>query len=179
LNWEEIMATKPLPITAENQTYKFLSQFLEKLFEPEGRRLQQALDRIIDQNEELAPTGGKLGIWYGGERFVHSRAQAHFNTVPPLAWALNDQMDAWLKDKATIKQDRELIQQTLFKCVYGWNDRQDFRNRLPDCLIPLLGSNLARTVPFEEAVCLNPRDKRQFEKILPKIELYATTRLIY
>jgi hypothetical protein len=91
-------------------------------------------------------------------------------------------MEKFLKDQKEVQQDKELIQQTLFKCVFNWRDGQDFRNRMPDAVVPLLSDGmqkLPRTVPFEEATCLKDRDRRQFEKILPKIELYTTARMIY
>jgi hypothetical protein len=176
------MATKPVPVTAQNQTYKWLTQFMDRVFEPESRRMQQALDRIVEMHEEILPPEqrGWLCFRYGGDVFAHSRTITVNKAAANLAWALNDQMDKWLKETRELRLDKDQIQQTLFKCLHGWNDRQDFRNRMPECLVTVTGSNLERTVPFEEATChLTPRDRRQFEKILPKIQLYATTRLIY
>jgi hypothetical protein len=101
---------------------------------------------------------------------------------PMLHDQLWNQMEEYLKDEKDVQQDRELIKQTLFKCVFNWRDNQDFRNRLPDCIVPIMSDgiqNLQRTVSFEEATCFKERDQRQFEKILPKIALYATARLIY
>jgi hypothetical protein len=179
------MPTKPLPVTSNNIAFKVLTDLMVKMFEPEERRLQAMLDRLIEQNQEVMPasTGAMCGFIFNGERHIHSRYPGYPGTLlPGLSFGLNDPMDAWLKDKAVINQDRDLIQQTLFKCVFNWRDGQDFRNRMPDAVVPLLSDGLQllpRTVPFEEATCLKDRDRRQFEKILPKIELYTAVRLIY
>lgn len=177
------MAHKPIPINESNMTFKVLHGLMDQLFEPEKRRLQACLDRIIDQHEESQSAKGFLSFMYGGKTYQHSRCGAAFKNLPSLAWNLNDQMDAYLKDGRNTTQDRDLIHQAIFKCVYGWNDVQDFRNRLPEVIVPVYWLNKAapaRTVPFEEATChLNERDKRQFSKILPKIELYSMARLIY
>lgn len=178
------MARKPLPVTSNNLAFRVLNALMAKMFEPEERRLQTALDRIAEQNQEAQAgvIAAAFGFTFNGERYLHSRHSSYPALLATLDFSLNDPMDKWLKDKAATKQDQELIQQTLFKCVFNWRDGQDFRNRMPDSVVPLLGDGLQqlpRTVPFEEATCLKDRDRRQFEKILPKIELYTAVRMIY
>lgn len=175
------MVTKPVPVTAENYTFRVLNGLMDTMFAPEARRLAARLDDIVNQQEEVKPSGGKLCFRYGGAVYRHSRA-AVLPNAPSLEWSLNGLMDQYLADVSRTGEDRGLISQTLFKCVHGWKDVQDFRNRLPESVVPLLSDGvqqLQRTVSFEEATCLKDRDQRQFLKILPKIEMYSTVRLIY
>jgi len=172
---------KLLPETKNDLAFRVLGNVLERMFEPEGRRLQRKLDRIVDQQEEISPSGGYLCFIYDGEIRFHSRSPM-IRISRQLDYSLWPVMDEYLKDKKEVEQDQQLIRQALFKCIFNWRDAQDFRNRMPDVVVPILSDgiqNLQRTVPFEEATCLTERDKKQFEKLEPKIALYATARLIY
>lgn len=178
------MSRRPLPTTPENALSKFIDGVLASMFAAEARRLQTAIDKMVERQEEIVPSYGVLAFMYKGT--VHRSARAfaipqnkHYPTLHLSLWSA---MDDHLADRTYIDRDRQTISQVLYKCLNGFNGTQDFRNRLPEVLIGYLGERdrqIPRTVPFEEAACLNDRDMKMYQRILPRIEMYAVSRLIY
>jgi hypothetical protein len=174
----------PTPTTPENALSKFIDGMLAQMFAAENRRLQTAIDRMVERQEEIAPSHGVLAFMYKGTVYRSARAFAipqnrHYPTLHLTLWS---DMDDHLADRTYIDRDRQSIQQMLYKCLNGYTDTQDFRNRLPEVLISYLNERdrqTPRTVPFEEAACLNDRDLKMYQRILPRIELYAISRMIY
>jgi hypothetical protein len=179
-----MMARRPVPTTPENYLSKFIDGMLAQMFQAEHRRLQGSIDRLVDQQEEIANSGGLLAFMFKGTVYRSSlaRFKSANNRYPSLHLSLWGAMDEHLADATFIERDRQTIQQVLFKCLQGHGDMQDFRNRLPEILLGFLKpehQQMPRTVPFEEATCLNDRDMKMYLKILPRIEMYAVSRMIY
>lgn len=154
------------------------------LFVAEERRLNGKIVELNTRNKQVR----KLqvdGFLFSGQfylptgvstvRFGPGQAKA------PLHDSLVDSMEEYLADQKSIRTDQNLIRQTLFQVLSNCRTDQDFRNALPECLVEHIeGLNrLSRTEEPGYTVRSNPRALRQFQKALPKIELYAATRLIY
>jgi hypothetical protein len=123
------------------------------------------------------------GIWYTNVTGLNqSRVEKGF-----LHFSLNDEMEGFLKDKDEVSLDQDIIRQFLYNLLRHVWDWQDIRDALPDCLSSLVPETqrLSRTRPVGWTLDLLAIDKvrdsarRQFEKLLPKIEFYMATRLIY
>jgi hypothetical protein len=151
------------------------------LFAPEKRRLATAIDQLVDQNEEIRHRSTVQGFMFNGETYIHSRAPMRHKSYPILAWALNEDMERWLKDRKQVQLDEAQIGQMLFKLLYQANDLQEIRDTLPECLVSLVPQLRGMQRKFEQEFLIrhNERDLKQFRKILPKIELYAMASLIY
>jgi hypothetical protein len=166
---------------ARTEIYPLIEGIKVKLFEPEERRLKAGIDRLVEQHEEITGRVHERGFMFSGETYRHSRADLIYKSYPMLTWALNDEMEAWLKDRKAINLDRDQIGQMLFKLLYQANDQQEMRDTLPECVVNLFPSlrGMSRKFNQEFLIRHNERDLKQFRKILPKIELYAMARLIY
>lgn len=159
---------------------EFLNSLTEVMFQAEYRRLATAIDRLVEQNDEIRKDPTK-GFMFAGEVYRHSTSNTIHKPWPMLAWSLNEEMEGWLKDSRAISLDRAQISQMLFKLTYMANDLQELRDTLPECLVSLVPqfSEMPRKFNQEFLIRHSPRDMKQFKKLLPKIELYAMTKLIY
>jgi hypothetical protein len=169
---------------SDDQIFRFIEAIKSKLFEPEERRLKTAIDRLVERNDSDAEHNYQ-GFMFSGEVYRHSRANVLYKSYPMLAWSLNEEMETWLKDQKAVNLDRDQIGQMLFKLQSrviqgGENTMQEMRDALPECLVPLVPrlQNLPRR--FNTLFFLQgERDLKQYNKLLPKIEMYAMSRLIY
>lgn len=165
---------------ALDKTFPFIEAIKKALFVPEERRLTAALDRLVDSHDEINKDH-TMGFSFNGEIYRHSRSSTIYRSWPVLVWALNGEMETWLKDRKAIALDRDQIGQMLFKLLYQANDLQEMRDTLPECLVPIVPDfqGMPRKFNQEFLIRHNERDLKQFRKILPKIELYAISKLIY
>jgi hypothetical protein len=98
-----------------------------------------------------------------------------------LDFSLNGEMELWLKDRKIIKDDAAMIKQVLWKLLTPCQTEIHIRNALPECLVNLIQSLKSHPRTSEAGYTLmdDPRAYRQFQKYLPKMELYSVTRLLY
>ncbi|MFP3645208.1 hypothetical protein [Paraburkholderia sp. SIMBA_054] len=169
---------------ADDQIYRFIDAIKTKLFEPEERRLKAGIDRLVEQNEEILKDNMTRGFMFAGETYQHSESRMLYKSYPMLAWSLNEEMERWLKDRKAVNLDKDQIGQMLFRLLshvmLGPDQLQETRDALPECLVPLVPVFQGMSRKFNTQFFLrSDRDFRQYAKILPKIEMYAMTRLIY
>lgn len=90
-------------------------------------------------------------------------------------------MEKWLKDRETVLTDRSLIRQILFLLIKTRYDKQEIRDALPECLVPLVPgcSLLPRTREPGWTLQHKPMALRQFHDLTPKMEVYSAARLFY
>lgn len=172
-------------------SHKWLDKIVAILFEPETRRLDRLVSVINAKNAEYK---GKAcyGFMHMGEvyvpsehvqsfRAVHGRRGAS-NTVPTLAIQLMDEARDFMSEVNKIKLDKDQIRQILFKLIYQANTLQELRDAIPDCVAALLPELKDKHRFMPEPTYLHPGDDRiarEYERMLPKMELYAMTRLLY
>lgn len=160
------------------------SALLETLFEAEDRRLNKILIQLNQDNKKLRDSKVDgflyLGLPYlpkGISTVITGRTQCK----QALHAGLVEAMERYLEDRLVVKEDRGFIQQTLFQMTRPCKSVQDLRDTLPECLVNLRQdlARYPRTRNVAWTIQDNPRALRQYEKILPRIEFYSATRLIY
>lgn len=170
---------------ANDALFRFIEQLKDKLFEPEERRLKRGIDRLVEMHEEIKGPS-YMTFMFGGEKYCHSRATTISTVVPMLAWELNEEMEKWLKDRKSVNLDKDQIGQMIFRlqdAVMKTGHEQELQERrdaLPECLVFLVPGFQSIPRRFNiEFFLRTERDMRQYQKILPKIEMYAMSKLIY
>lgn len=156
------------------------------LFRAEYRRLSKRLDELNAQNCALIGRAVP-GFVYQGVTYVPygmREAARVFNkndALPTLHMTLNSAVQEMVLDWRQIDLDRDLIRQTIVGLVSTARSLQDFRDCLPDCMVPYHESikHLPRYNSQEHIVQFTERRHRQYLKILPKIEMYCVSRLLY
>lgn len=162
---------------------KFITLLMEQLFAPETRRLAIVINKLSGHNKILKRAAAD-GFLYGGILYMPTGSVV---TAGPnqaktsLDLSLNSEMDTWIQDQKAIRCDQDLVKQMLFRLLKPCKSVREIRNTLPECLISLVPELNAepRTDPAGYTLEGDERAKRQFDKLLPKIEMYSVTRFLY
>ena len=163
---------------------KLINELLETLFAPEKRRLAGVITELNKTNKQLKNLSAD-GFIYGG--IVYMPSGVSTTVVGPgqaknsLDFSLYDEMERWLKDSKTVFDDQSLIRQMLFLLLWPCQKNRDIRDTLPDCLVSLIPDLKQHPRSLNPGWTLdhNERARKQFDKLLPKMELYSAARLFY
>lgn len=148
---------------------------------PETRRLEKYIDRIVKLNQEADQTTNQ-GFLYRGLRYWHSSVPNGNIPMKALHDSLCHEIEDYLASELAVKNELQLVGQSLRALLQKCQSTQDVRDALPECLVQILDrkiSSLPRERP--EAWTLEPgsRAERQYRKILPRIEFFTAARLLY
>lgn len=162
---------------------EIIEQILNKLFDPEKRRLATMLDNLIRENN-MAIGQNALGFLFNGSFYPISTVKNIRGAPrPAIAYELVGKMESLLNDRKIINLDYFLVRQTLTTLLKTAPSegatKQDYRNLLPD-FIAMLSDELkplGRTQQYESLH--NERVLRQTDKVLEKIHVYAAGALLY
>jgi hypothetical protein len=161
---------------------KVIDEITTNLFEPEKRRIQGWVDKLIRANQEAYDVKEMPGFLYGGVFYRASwLGPGDWPGKKALHHSLYTEMDALLKDREGVYRDRDFIRQTLVKLLQNCDNSEQIRNTLPEGLVAMMPS-LSCIRRTDEPACTirgDARAMRQYEKMLPKIEVYSAARLIY
>ena len=164
-------------------THQVLKHIESRLFAAEFRRLEAEKDRIVQRNKELNRDHPHDGMTYKGEFFAPSNLiqGGGARKTRSLHQQLVSEMEAFLADRAQVTEDQRFIRQILGVILKPCNSDQDIRDALPNCLTDTMDSLKGLRRTRDEAYTLegNERLQRQYQQILPRIEFYATARLLY
>jgi hypothetical protein len=161
-----------------------LSGLPEQLFKHEENRLNGVLISLNQENKKL--TGSAMdGFLYEG-KFYLPKGDLNLFYDPSLGRTslhkqLTPAMDDYIKDEKSVQEDKKLIMQTVFRVCKPCKLTQDVRDALPEPLALMFAflKQLDRTREPAYTLEGDPRAMRQYKKILPKIQFYAASRLIY
>jgi hypothetical protein len=164
-----------------SQVAIWTDQIIDKLFAAETRRLQNWIDKISIQNQEVHGGDPLAGFLHQGKWYRHSSIGVGKFEKVPLALCLHGEMNSYLSDERITQNEQQLVRQGVLSIIRECHQLQELRDALPDCLADCFPELQALSRTREEAYTIehDERAKRQFAKIRPKIELYATTRLIF
>lgn len=160
--------------------HEIINPILGLLFEAEERRLTNWIDKICRDNAEVKGQAN-VGFIYAGRFYRPSDQVGHIPGKRALHPSLEPDMTAFVRDQAGIELDKSLIKQTLFNLIFPCHTDQQIRDALPDCLVSVLTdySRLPREQEEAWSIRDNPRAMRQYEAILPKIQIYTAARMMY
>lgn len=161
------------------------SSIVKHLFLSELKRLDDQLVNINKQNEECHNLYGLAGFQYLGEFYRiknASSAPTHGERVA-LHASLYPMMQGYLERSSRLLSECTKVNQMVFRLVVGCINRQDVRDALPECLVAQdkdMGlSSYERTRPAAYTLESDHRAMRQYEKVLPLMEYYAGTQMLY
>jgi hypothetical protein len=161
--------------------HEIIKVIVDTIFKAEERRIQAWTDRLCRANQEFHP-GCQMFFW--GNRWFRLSNVA--GNVPlkhrkPLHSSLCEDADNLLKDAQLVDNDKAFVKQTIFSLLEPCKDVQDIRDTLPEYLVDVVQwkQSLSRTRPAAFTIQNNERALRQYEKMLPLLQVYSTARLIY
>lgn len=162
------------------QGYSIINYIVENLMIPEQRRIETMMVDMLSRNQE-ALKRPLDGFSYDGFHFIRpgvTRPQAKL-PIDPSLW---DAMERVMQDKAMVDMDNHMLKQLLVNLIDPCTSGQEIRDALPECLKEML-PEVIRDLPREKepafTIANNERALRLYESLLPKLQMYATARLIY
>lgn len=157
---------------------------LINLFEADSRRLGETLKSIEADN--MVFYGSTVGGFIFKNSYFCSHSFSGSRNKVTLRPELYDRMESFLKDRELVRKDYDMIRQFILKMMPPPQllTLQSIRDVIPDVMIPFAHEsirNLARQRDFDDVLkATDPRTQKQFRtSLLPKIEMYAATRLLY
>lgn len=167
-----------------------IDEITKVLFEAERRRIAKDIEKLITDNDEAWGLKSD-GFLYGGQFYTakEGMSQGGMRKIS-LHYNLSDRMEQFEKEQRTIESDATQITQNLVK-VWDTCERDlsqpfiyNLRDNIPDCIVPLLSilRGLKRSRPIGsifDQTKEGQRNYNQYMKIVPKIEYYFATRLLY
>jgi hypothetical protein len=162
---------------------ELITEIQKYLFTAEYRRLDRWVTQLIRDNQEAYGDPSLQGFIHEGVVYKPSNLQIATTAVKRrgLHPSLTEPMEAYLADLKVLTDDKAYIQQSLFRLLDGCSTAQGIRDALPNCLADSLDCIRGLDRRGEEAFTIKDDDRamRQYLKVLPRIELYATTRMLY
>lgn len=161
-------------------SHQLIKPMMATLFKAEERRLQLVIDGLHKQNLEASGIQAD-GFMYEGRFYMPTGAKHGSGLRPTLHLSLWPSMMEHMRDTVNVLADKQLIQQTLFKLYDHCINNQDIRCATPDSIVDTLPADIQTLDRCRQpSFFLNhPRDFRQLEKALPKIDFYSACRLVY
>lgn len=171
-------------------THEWLEIILDELFKPEMRRIDGIIQRLTEKNSVLK-NHRFLGFMHLGEVFIPEVNKRVYTTIPrnlksrttpALDFTMVAEVSEFIADHNKLSLDRTQIKQVLFRLIHQVNNKQELRDALPECivsLIPTLASMSRQMADPTYLIKSDYRSVKDYERMLPKIEMYAMTRLIY
>lgn len=152
------------------------------LFEGERRRCRKELDSLIDGNNQSKSIAAQ-GFTFNGVAYVKESSSTAIPATerPSLSWYLCPRMDQYIADLYQLNLDLKQIKQILTLLLKDLTTLEDLRNALPECLVAC-SSSLRKHQRVKEAgftLLNNQRQHKQFLALVPKIEMYFATRLMF
>lgn len=158
--------------------FSMIKHMMEQLFAAEDRRIARNLDELHKQNQEA--TGQQLdGFMFEGKFYRHSNAAAGGGKRSTIHLSLWPKMEDVIRDTNQITEDRRNIEQVLFRLIEPCHCLQHVRDAIPECIVDITPVEVRELHRMGGPNWQTLRDLRQYNKILPRIEFYSATRLIY
>lgn len=161
------------------------SEIVKHLFLAELARLDGLINGLIDKNDRIHGIDVSAGFMHQGEYYQRTNATRQPTAgeklmLNPDLWPA---MDKYLKACSRLIMEVHLINQAVYRLVRGCMTTQDVRDALPECLVAQDQTGNYKKLPRTrdaawtlagDAMALN-----QYGKILPSIEYYAASHLIF
>lgn len=164
-------------------TNNMINMIVSTIFVPEYRRLGTWVDRLCRQNREAHQDPELVAFIYNGDIYkpVATDMANHLIKRRGLHSSLGEDMEMYLRDLSLLTQDKSFIAQSLFKLLDPCENDQDVRDTLPNCLADTLPQlqGISRHREPAWTIVEDERAMRQYNKVLPKIEMYSAARLMY
>jgi hypothetical protein len=166
----------------DGQILQWIESIKRQLFKAELRRHNEIIEELNERNSKIKQIQ-YIGFTHRGDFFIPKSCQ-HIRIkpkLPTLAFELIPEAEKFFLELDKFNLDSKQIHQILFKLLNPCMDKQDIRDALPECIVALFPklSAIERRNEPQWSIRNNPRAIKEYQKILPKIEMYSMSRLLY
>jgi len=165
-----------------DQGVTIIDQIIDRLFGKYDTEFQKNITSLCDRMGRDEHGTESLGFIYNGKWYVRRNspnAHRRHSQRKALPLHLVPEMDKIHREYEIVQTDRRQINQLLVKLLYQCNDLEEIRDALPNSLWVYAGfSGHQRQFNQEVYFFKDERLQRDYERLLPKIELYLGMSLI-
>lgn len=164
--------------------HRWIDIIIQKLFENDRSKI---IDQVIEltQSNNVKKSCNYIGFRHMGKTFLsqghNHRVKGKQAIIPSLAFELAPIGNKIVQQTNNLDRDEKEIRQILFKVLDHCISVQDIRDSLPEPVVQLFPQLSAMTRQATVAYWMD-KDKltvNEFNRLLPKIEAYAVSKLFY
>lgn len=172
-------------VDSMKEKHKLIDSIINKLFENDKEVLDNQIVELT-QNNNIKKNNTYMGFRHMGKTFI-SKGHAPFRNrgkqsiLPSLAFELATAGTKIVQQTNDLERDEKEIRQILFKLLDHCICKQNVRDSLPEPVVQLF-PDLASMPRISTVAHYMDKDKltrNEFDRLLPKIEAYAISKLFY
>lgn len=167
------------------ETHILISRIIYKLFENDKEVLDNQIAELT-QNNNNKKNSTYIGFRHMGKTFISKghvpfRNRGKQSILPSLAFELATAGTKIVQQTNNLERDEKEIRQILFKLLDHCTCKQDIRDSLPEPVVQLFPdiACMPRIVPVAHYMDKDKLTRNEFDRLLPKIEAYAISKLFY
>ena len=152
------------------------------LMAADNKRVAAMLNALIDDNDTKLNGYTTMCFRHGEVMYYHEeyRRGGFSNTymTPTLHKDLRDRFEVIERERLILKEHTQKIKQILTILLKGVRDRQMLRDLLPDCMSQYVIPHTERYMPQHLVWQLTDRQIREYQEILPLIQMYSASSIL-
>lgn len=160
----------------------YVTEFVEVLFAPDRKRLDAMVKSLTDRNS-LLKNKFTVGFMYQGTRHIPEEYKNYRtkDSILSLDLSLNDDLMKYVSEKRKLENDIVHIRQLFTVLVMQCANVQEVRDSMPECVIALTKlKNMPRKIQDPTfLIRSNEHHMYDYERLLPKIQMYSVANLLY
>ena len=152
------------------------------LMAADNKRVAAMLNALIDDNDTKLNGYTTMCFRHGEVMYYHEefRRGGFSNTymTPILHKDLRDRFEVIERERLILKGHTQKIKQILTVLLKGVRNRQMLRDLLPDCMSQYVIPHTERYMPQHLVWQLTDRQIREYQEILPLIQMYSASNIL-
>ena len=166
----------------ENVDESVVNGLVSNLMATDNKRVAAMLNALIDDNDAMLNGYTTMCFRHGEVMYYHEeyRRGGFSNTcmTPILHKDLRDRFEVIEQERLILKEHTQKIKQILTVLLKGVRDHQMLRDLLPDCMSQYIIPHKERYMPQHLVWQLNDRQIREYQEILPLIQMYSASSIL-
>ena len=155
---------------------------ISNLMAADNKRVAKMLKALIDDNDAKLNGYNMMCFRHGEITYYHEEYQrSGFSSpymTPILHNDLRDRFKVIEQERLILKEHTQKIKQILTILLKGVRDYQMLRDLLPDCMSQYVIPHIERYMPQHLVWQLNDRQIREYQEILPLIQMYSASSIL-
>lgn len=155
---------------------------ISNLMAADNKRVAKMLNALIDDNDTKLNGYNRMCFRHGAITYYHEEYQrSGFSSpymTPILHNDLRDRFEVIEQERLILKEHTQKIKQILTVLLKGVRDHQMLRDLLPDCMSQYVIPHRERFMPQHLVWQLNDRQIREYQEILPLIQMYSASSIL-
>ena len=152
------------------------------LMAADNKRVAKMLNALIDDNDTKLNGYNKMCFRHGEVMCYHEEYQrgrfSNTYMTPILHKDLRDRFEVIERERLILKEHTQKIKQILTVLLKGVRDHQMLRDLLPDCMSQYVIPHKERYMPQHLVWQLTDKQIREYQEILPLIQMYSASSIL-